>query len=121
MDLALLKANIPFNCISKNYSFLDSSQLNILEPIVLLTRWERKIKIKGGLGFRQESLGNENMLLVNVNGKHGDSGGIISNREGQIIGDYNAFIKNSNAGICMNSNRMLDLVRFAKKSLESKI
>lgn len=59
-------------------------------------------------------------FFIEIKSKKGDSGGIISNQNGNIIGTHFSGDEYSR-GFLISSKKMLDLVRFAKQSLESKI
>ena len=121
LDIALVKAEMPFIDIARRYRFRNSVDKIDNIPVALLTRRNGEIVRKYGLipSFRDHS---SHFYHTNINCVPGDSGGIILTPTFQPIG----ILRGTNNSHTYNSKavdffKALELIHFYKSRLESRL
>lgn len=130
VDIALVKADVPGNAVSRSYRLQTSEYVDACLPIALFTRWDEKLVKKYGFTGPAPSSWKDS-FVSSIPVIHGDSGGIVANQDYNLMGIISCFrclpTKTSqpkrrydlHSTISVSMPKALNLINFYKRRLES--
>lgn len=132
-DIALAKIDLPGQCKPKQYKLYDSTEIE-KEYVIMMSKWNTKLVKKYG-GIKQEEaiicikkLDDSNSIIKWTNhfttdcySVPGDSGGIIVNPNGKLLGITSTGGDVKNLTSAINIIKALELVHFYKNSLQQSL
>jgi hypothetical protein len=131
-DFALAKANIPGEAEPRHYKFFSRFNFEKTLPAAMLSKWDGQIQSKYGFlrpfhGYGPTRPLNSKTLtdyrhhyISSLPSIPGDSGGIVVNDEGRIMGIHSAGCREISQSLCLKFIRALELIEHYRAIVQSR-